>query len=142
MSLKDWVENKWLDEIPTSQEEITNLLKSADSSLEESRMHTKNLDWQFNIAYVSILNYANAALRASGYRAKMGSHHYYVIQSLAHTINLDGNTVDLVDSFRRIRHIGTYERTGIVSKKDADEIIETATRIREMVCKWLKEHQI
>ena len=137
MSLRDWVENRWLDEIPPSDQEIADLLNAADRSLEESIKHTENLDWLFNIAYTAILNYATAALRVSGYRAKMGSHHYYTIQSLAHTINLEQDTVDLVDTFRKMRHIGTYEKAGVISQKDAEEIIETAEMIRELVVKHI-----
>jgi hypothetical protein len=140
MSLIDWVEHKWLTEEPTSKEEIADLLKAADLSLNERRFHTSSLDWKFNIAYAAIIGYANVALRASGYRTRVGSHHYYVIQSLAHTLKLDSKLIGLIDSFRRISHIGTYERAGIVSEKDADEIYEIAIKLRETLFKWLMDN--
>jgi anaerobic C4-dicarboxylate transporter len=139
MSLKEWVENGWLTEIKVRKKEIQDILDSADFNLKESKERTHSSNWKFLIAYIAIINYADAALRACGYRTKVSSHHYYVIQSLSLTIGLEPELIDLIDSFRKKRHTGTYEKTGTISRQDVKEILNIADTLRYKVIKWLKE---
>ena len=138
MSLREWAENGWLMEIKVRKNEIKDILSSADLTLKESKEHTHSSNWKFLIAYIGIINYADAALRACGYRAKVASHHYYVIQSLSLTIGLEPELIDLIDSFRKKRHIGTYEKTGTISRQDVKDILKIAELLKEKVLKWLK----
>ena len=67
-------------------------------------------DWRLAIAYNAAMQLAVAALAAAGYRASRESHHFRVIQSLAHTIGAASDTVAKLDQFRKKRNIGGYER--------------------------------
>lgn len=96
-------------------------------------------DWQLNIAYNAALQAATAALAASGYRAVRESHHYRIIQSLAHTIKADAGLIALLDQFRKKRNIGGYEQAGMVSDQEAGEMADLAHRLRRDVEKWLRE---
>jgi len=79
-------------------------------------------DWQLAIAYNAALQCATAALAACGYRSSREAHHYRVIQSLALTIGADAKLVSRLDAFRKKRNIGDYERSGLVSEKEAEEL--------------------
>lgn len=67
------------------------------------------------------------------------SHHYRIIQSLAHTIKADAGLIALLDQFRKKRNIGGYEQAGMVSDQEAGEMVDLAHRLRRDVEKWLRE---
>jgi len=141
MSLRDWLENDWLTEHRTSAGEIRDLLKAVERDLADSRISALSPDWRLSIAYNAALQAATAALAAAGYRASRESHHYRVVQSLAHTIEAEESLIARFDRFRVKRNIGTYERSGMISDHEADEMVELAIEIHERVKGWLqKEH--
>ena len=137
MSLKDWQNNGWLSAYKVGSEEILNLLAVADRDLRECRTEGLGADWRLNIAYNSALQAARAALAASGYRTVGESHHYRVIQSLAHTIKLEPKAVNKLDAFRKKRNTSDYDMAGTVSDREAEEMIELAIKLREDVEIWL-----
>lgn len=139
MSLKDWQINGWLTAHKTSPQEVADLLAVADRDLRDCATSGLSADWRLNIAYNSALQSATAALAASGYRAVREAHHFRVIQSLIYTIDLPAQVVTQFDAFRKKRNIGGYERAGLVSDHEADEMIRLAKDIRQKVERWLQE---
>jgi hypothetical protein len=141
MSLSDWLRQGWLTEHRTSASEISDLLSLAERDLAASRTPGLDADWRLNIAYNAALQLATAALAASGYRASRDAHHYRVLQSLAFTIGASAGLVQQLDQFRRKRNLGAYERAGLVSDLEADELNALAARPQKMVVAWLRrEH--
>jgi hypothetical protein len=138
MSLKNWLDSGWLTEHKTSPEEIRNLLGVADRDLTDCRSVGLSADWRMNIAYNAALQAATAALAVCGYRASRDSHHYRVIQSLAHTIGADKKLIAQFDKFRKKRNIGGYEQAGLVSDKEADEMVVLGQQLREEVELWIR----
>jgi len=136
--LKDWVRSGWLIEHVTSAQEIIELLEVADRDLAESQTQGLNPDWRLSIAYNSALQTATAALAASGFRAAREAHHYRVIQSLAHTVGADAKLITQFDRFRKKRNVGSYERAGMVSEREAKEMFHLARRLRREVENWLR----
>jgi len=121
----------------TSREETANLLAVADRDLADCRTPGLSADWRLNIAYNAALQAATAALAAAGYRAPREAHHYRVVQSLAYTIGADSKTIVEFDKFRKKRNIAEYERAGLVSDQEAEEMIALAKRLRKTVEEWL-----
>ena len=140
MSLHDWLRNGWLIEHATSSEEIDDLFGAADRDLIDCKVSGLSPDWRLNIAYNAALLLATVALAASGYRTTRESHHYRLIQSLAHTIEADNTIIKRFDAFRKKRNISGYERTGMISDHEAGEMIELATQLRNDVVKWLRKN--
>jgi hypothetical protein len=138
MSLQDWLKAGWLTEHRTSAQEISDLLAVADRDLADCRISGLSADWRLNIAYNAALQTATAALAAAGYRASRDSHHYRVIQSLAHTIGAEAGLVAQLDQFRKKRNIGGYERVGSVSDHEAAEMTALADKLRQTVRGWPK----
>ena len=83
---------------------------------------------------------AKAALAAAGYRARKEGQHYLVLQSLALTIKTDAATIKQLDKFREKRNISDYERAGLVTEQEAEEMIELAKQLRHDVEQWLRAH--
>ncbi len=138
MSLTDWLNNGWLVDHKTSPQEIADLFGVADRDLTDCRAGGLSADWQMNIAYNAALQAATAALAAAGYRAARGSHHYRVIQSLAHTTQTGTRLIAQFDQFRKKRNIGGYERAGLASDQEANEMFELAGQLVQDVEKWIR----
>jgi uncharacterized protein (UPF0332 family) len=139
MSLIDWRRNGWLAEHSTSAREIADLLKAVERDLADARTPGLSVDWRMNIAYNAALQSASAALAASGYRASRDQRHYRIIQSLVHTVGLPEVVVAQLDRFRVKRNRGTYERAGMVSDREAAEMISLAVDIHARVFAWLEK---
>ena len=138
MSLQDWLKNSWLVEHKSSPQEIADLLGVADRDLADCKSEGLSTDWRMNIAYNAALQAATVALAAAGYRAARDAHHYRVIQSLAYTIGADIKLIAQFDQFRKKRNIGGYERAGLVSDAEADEMVALAKRLRKEVETWIR----
>lgn len=138
MSLQDWQKNGWLVEHKTSTQEIADLMAVAERDIGDCQTAGLSADWRLNIAYNAALQLATAALAVAGFRASRDAHHYRVIQSLAHTIGADSALVAQFDAFRKKRNIAGYERVGMTSDKEAQEMVALAKRLRNDVRAWLK----
>ena len=138
MSLSEWARNGWLVEHRTSRQEIADLLGVADRDLHDCAVKDLSEDWQLAIAYNAALQCATAALAACGYRASREAHHYRVIQSLAHTTGAEAKLVAQLDAFRKKRNVGDYERAGLVSEKEAQEMVALARQLRKQVGDWFR----
>ena len=141
VSLHDWLKTGWLIKHSTSSEEIEDLFDAADRDLTDCKVSGLSPDWRLHIAYNAALFIATVALAASGYRATRESHHYRLIQSLTHTIGADKTSIKSFDAFRKKRNISEYERSGMISDNEVEEMIELANQLRDDVVKFLgKNH--
>ena len=140
LTLKDWLQNGWLTEHRSSREEIRNLLAIADRDLRVSQIKDLDPDWRFAIAYNAALQTAVAALAATGHRATRDSHHYRVIESLELTIQADPRLIRQFDAFRKKRNISSYETSGAVSDREAQEMRAFAVKLRHQVEKWIRDN--
>jgi len=141
MSLNDWLKAQWLIEHETSREEVTNLLAVADRDLKSCSAQGLDDDWRLAIAYNAALQCATLALAACGYRPGREAHHYRVIQSLSQTMGADAKLVAQLDAFRKKRNVGDYERAGVITEKEADEMVALARQLRKRVEDWLRANQ-
>jgi hypothetical protein len=141
VSLRDWAKNGWLTEHKSSPQEIAELLRVADRDLVDCQVSGLSSDWRLSIAYNAALKLGTAALAAEGYRASREAHHYRIIQSLAFTIGAGKELVIQLDQFRKKRNISDYERAGMVSDLEANEMIALAEKLRKHVLNWLHSNQ-
>ena len=139
MSLQDWLRNRWLVAHETSPQEVADLLALADRDLADARIPGLSSDAKLRLAYNAGLQAATAALAAAGFRTGRGeSHHFRTIQSLAHTVGADSDLVEQFDAFRKKRNTADYERPGVASDHDAEEMIAFAQDVRRDVEAWLR----
>ncbi|MFH1114989.1 MAG: hypothetical protein V1792_13845 [Pseudomonadota bacterium] len=138
MSLRNWLKNGWLVEHDPTKAEMADLLAIVERDLNTAEIEGQNTYWQFAMAYNGALQAATVALAASGYRAARDSHHHRVIESLALTIGAEADLVRIFDTFRKKRNIGTYQRVGSVSDKEAAEMLKLAKNLQERVILWLQ----
>jgi hypothetical protein len=139
MSLQEWLENGWLREHKTKPDDIRDLLERAKRNISESYRFAGDPDWQFNIIYAAIINLADVALMAEGFRTRSGSHHYYAIESLKITIGVDNKTLASIDLFRKKRHLATYEKSGVITMDQVEQILRITKDLQKQVRKWLED---
>lgn len=128
----------------TSPNEIVAITGTIERCLQDANMAKEqglSPDAQFNLAYTAAKQCAKLSLAVSGYRVSVrDGNHYWLIQSLKHTIQLGSDTVDLLDFFRKKRNKAEYELAGSISKIEAAEILELAVKLFDRTFAWLKEH--
>jgi len=139
MTLQSWLRNDWLHPHTTSRNEVADLFAVVERDLADCRAAGLSADWRLNIAYNAALQAATIALAASGYRVAREAHHYRIIQSLAHTIGAPASLIAQFDQFRKKRNLGGYERAGVASDQEAEEMFVLAKKIRDEVAVWLRK---
>ena len=140
MTLKSWLENRWLVAHEPSAEEIGDLLGVVDRDLRDAGIRGLSADWRVGIAYNAALQLATLALAAEGFRPERQRAHERAIQSLRLTIGADARLVDTLDGIRRKRNVSNYERAGAASTTEADEVFRIAVELRDRVTRWLEEN--
>lgn len=138
MSLQSWLQNSWLVQHTSSQEEIGNLLAISDRDLQACRVEKLPADWRFAIAYNAALQAATAALAAAGYRATRDNHHFRIIQSLEFTLASGAKLIGAFDAFRKKRNLTSYDLAGAISDAEADEMFILASNLRREAEKWIR----
>ena len=138
MNLENWLNKKWIMKYNTSAVDIAQLLHICDRDLEKAELIELGSDWRLSIAHNAAVQAAKAALAAIGYRARNEGQHYLVLQSLAFTIKTDASTIKQLDKFREKRNVSDYERVGMVTEQEAEEMIALAKQLRMDVEQWLR----
>ena len=86
---------------------------------------------------------ANAALQANGFRtltSKPG-HHQTMLQLLSKTLEVDGNTVILLDVMRKQRNVADYSGD-MIPESAMRDCIAQAEKLLKRFNDWLSKHGI
>ena len=119
MTLKQWANNGWLKEEPTSKEEVNNL---------------------FAIAYNAALKLCTILLRAEGYRSAHGLQHYRTLMAMPLVLGKSRKEdAEYLNTCRTKRNTVEYDYVGGVSEDDAGELLDFARELRREVLEWMKK---
>lgn len=141
MSLTNWADNGWLRPHRTSPQEIADLLKIVERDLLDARAGGLSEDWKFGIAYNAALKLCTILLYAEGYRAEKNLQHYRTIQALPLILGeTSQGDADYLNACRSKRNIAEYDRTGVVSAAEAEELLAFVQELREKVVQWVRKH--
>lgn len=130
-----------LQEITPDPAMISRLLKAAERNLSDAGVVKISLESRFDMAYQSILQSANAALQASGYRtltSKPG-HHQTMLQLLIKTAGVDRETLIVLDALRRQRNIVDYSGD-LIPESAVSECVAQAEYLIKQVRNWISTH--
>jgi len=119
-----------LEKISSDTNTIKRLIAAAERNIADSKNATVSTENRFDAAYKAIMQIANAALQANGYRtltSKPG-HHQVMIQSLSKTLGIDYETVILLDAMRKQRNVADYSGD-IVPESTVRDCIQQAERL-------------
>lgn len=130
-----------LQEIQPDATAISRLLVAAARNLSDACVTEISFENRFDAAYKSVLQSANAALQASGYRtltSKPG-HHQTVLQLLVKTAGVDRETVIILDALRRQRNVVDYSGD-LVPYSAVEECVSQAEYLIKHVRDWISTH--
>lgn len=99
-----------LESIEPDSLTIRRLLEAAKRNIQDAHLSGLSNENRFDVAYKSIMQIANAALQARGFRtltSKPG-HHQTMIQSLIKTLDINIETVIVLDALRKQRNVADY----------------------------------
>ena len=131
-----------LDKIDADASVIKRLISAAERNIADAYVMEISAENRFDVAYKAIMQLANVALQANGYRTlttKPG-HHMTMIQTLSQTVGLDNQTVIVLDALRKQRNVADY--SGDITPASAvDECISHAEDLLYKINCWLKENK-
>ncbi|MCU7813781.1 MAG: HEPN domain-containing protein [Candidatus Thiodiazotropha sp. (ex Lucinoma kastoroae)] len=131
-----------LERIESDPLTIQRLLEAAKRNIKDAQIGAVSNENRFDAAYKAIMQMANAALQANGYRtltSKPG-HHQTMIQTLPKTMGLDKETMIVLDALRKQRNVADYSGD-LVADSAVIECINHAEQLWTQLNKWLKlEH--
>ncbi len=121
---------------------ISRLLEAAVNSLADARLSELSDEGRFDMAYKAIMQSANAALQANGFRTLTSrpGHHQTMIQTLPLTIGLESSIMVLLDQMRKQRNVIDYSGD-LVSPTLANEAVCQAEALHALVVNWLRAHK-
>lgn len=131
---------KTLEKITMNPDAIRKLIAAAERNIADSKVKAVSAENRFDAAYKAIMQIANAALQANGYRtltSKPG-HHQTMIQSLSKTLGIDTNNVILLDALRKQRNIADYSGDIIPESTVKDCITQAETLLKHFKSSYKK----
>jgi len=133
---------KSLEKIDPDASVIKRLLSAAERNIADAHVMEISSENRFDAAYKAIMQLSNAALQAHGFRtltSKPG-HHMTMIQVLTQTIDLDKETMIVLDTLRKQRNVADYSGE-IVPASAVDECVKHAENLLHDVNHWLRENK-
>lgn len=131
-----------LEKINTDARIITRLLTAAKRNIADAHIMKISPENRFDVAYKAIMQLANAALQANGYRALTSKpgHHMTMIQLLSQTIALDKQKVIVLDALRKQRNVTDYSGDSVPTSA-VNECVRYAEDLLNAVNAWLTENK-
>lgn len=120
---------------------IQRLIRSAQRNLQDAAITQLSNENRFDMAYKAIMQSANAALQASGFRtltSKPG-HHMTMIQSLSKSVGLPPAQIIVLDALRKQRNVSDYSGEP-VSDASLVACLDAAKQLVNEITRWLQEH--
>lgn len=130
-----------LERIEPDPSMIQRLLQAAQICLNDAAIDTLSNENRFDIAYKAVMQLANAALQANGFRtlSSKPGHHQTMIQTLPTTIGLETDVMIELDALRKQRNVTDYSGD-LVTEKERQACLLLAHSLWDQVNAWLQEH--
>ena len=139
MSWEKWLADGRLARHRTSLDELAGLRSAIARNLSDAALNGLSADNRFGLAYEAALLAAKMAVAAAGYRVKsVPGAHRVTFEAMARAMGPSVQPqADYLELARRKRNDLSYDSAGIVTAKEADEILREAARLNDAVERWL-----
>jgi hypothetical protein len=120
MTLDDLLAQGRLRRRSIRKEEIQGTLQVADRDLKDAVVPGLSSDRLFIIAYEAVLTLASIPIRCAGYETHGQGHHWTTFQAMPLTMGDELQDLsDYFESCRNKRNVGSYDRSGGISRSEA-----------------------
>lgn len=130
--------NNFIEKLPSSEQEIQNILRLAHQNLSDCRVSGLSADAKLKFAYDAARSFALTALRASGYRPTERGAHIATVDSFRDTVGADSKVIAQFHNLRAKRHRSAYEVADMISRAEAKEAVDFALDIGKKTLKWIR----
>ena len=141
MSIEELIKEGGIHPFKATQEEIDRAVEIArrDLTLAE-RISEESLDWCFSIAYNAVLQMCRAYMFHLGYRPASAESHKNTFEFMRFAMDEPfKKSISYFDRVRRKRHRTIYDEVGLVSEKEAKELLKRASEFLSYIKSKLKE---
>ncbi|MBT9160646.1 MAG: hypothetical protein DDT27_01075 [Dehalococcoidia bacterium] len=128
MSIEELIKEGGIHPFKATQEEINRAIEIAqrDLALAENILG-ESLDWTYSVAYNAVLQACRAYMFHLGYRPASAEAHKNTFEFMRFAVDEPfKNSVSYFDRVRRKRHRTIYDEVGLVSEKEARELLKRA----------------
>ncbi len=131
-----------LEKIKPDAAVIGRLLSAARRNITDARVTEISAENRFDAAYKAIMQLANTALQANGFRtlSSKPGHHMTMIQTLSQTIGVNRQAVIVLDALRKQRNVADYSGD-VVPMSAVEECLSHAEVLQIAVHKWLEKNK-
>jgi hypothetical protein len=142
MTLENLARIHRLQQHTATRSEIAKLLSGAARNLRDAANASVSDAGRFTAAYTAIMEIAQVALFANGYRPSKseGGHHMTMVQALVHTIGLDTVRMQVLDNIRHKRNVIDYSGED-AEPSEVRHAIAAAQALLDDVRLWLAQHR-
>lgn len=124
----------------TTKKEVEDLIKVIERDIEDSSITGLSNDRKFITAYNAILQATTILIYINGYKVKGEGHHYYTFICAKNFIDKSKESLmDYFNAFRSKRNTSDYDRAGIISDQETNEIIQEAIDYFEYIKEEVKK---
>lgn len=128
MSLDSLMQGGYIKKLPISKSKVEDVLSLAKRDITTAKsILDENSDWSFSIAYNAMLQSIRALMFSKGYRPTGANQHITVVRFAE--LFLDEEIVIIFDRMRRKRHSSVYDTAGTISKREAENAVDTAEKL-------------
>ena len=126
----------------TSKNELDALRALIARDLADASVKELSDDRRFATAYNAALQAAKMAVASAGYRlAATPGHHRLTLEAARLALGpVAARSLGFFDGCRRKRNVIDYDRTLVVTRTEAEEIVAEAQAFLELVEKWIAAH--
>ena len=132
---------KTLEAVTPSRVTMKRLQAAAERNIADARITEVSNETRFDAAYKAIMQLANLALHANGYRTltSVPGHHRTMIQALNKTVGVDTKMIMIFDALRKQRNVADYSGDPVPEAAMRDCITHAETLLSQ-VKDWLAKH--
>jgi uncharacterized protein (UPF0332 family) len=141
MSIEELIQQGSIHSFEATRGEIEKAMGIArrDLTLAEKLLE-ENFDWCFSIAYNAVLQACRAYMFHSGYRPASAEAHKATFEFMEIVIGEPfKKSISYFDRVRKKRHRTLYDDVGLISEKEAKELLERARQLISYIESKLKE---
>lgn len=134
MPFDDLLKARAIEPVEVQPEEIAGLLDVAKRDIGTAQnLASTDLDWAFAIAYNAILQLSIAYMNSLGFRPRGEGKHFNTFRFLERALPEERPMVKRLQKLRKKRNLTIYEHVGLVTEKEAHDVIAFAARYYDEV---------
>jgi len=125
----------------TNKQEIDQLRQVIARGLADAAVTAISTDLRFQAAYSAALQLATTAIYCAGYRVKGRQHHKTTFEALPLAMgNIVTQQANYFDTCRIKRNTIMYDRAGLVSETEVENLVEEAKSFQQLVEAWMTQN--